>query len=97
MPAIRPQTTFRKGPGVGQSWNHPKQNGRLLDLLIRLLQAAPASCWPGADGLTVEDALCCYRQAAASGRVPGLEPLLQAHPEWKPDLIAFFRKGEANS
>jgi hypothetical protein len=69
----------------------------MLDLLLRLLQTAPASCWPGADGLTVEDALCCYRQAAAGGRVPGLELLLRSHPEWKPDLIAFFRNGLADS
>jgi len=65
-------------------------NPRMLDLLLNYLQAAPAFCWPGADGLTVEDALCCYRQAAAAGCVPGLERLVGEHPQWDHDLRAVF-------
>jgi hypothetical protein len=62
----------------------------MLDLLLTYLQAAPACCWPGADGLTLEDAVCCYRQAAAAGCVPGLERLLRDHPQWSQDLRAVF-------
>jgi hypothetical protein len=62
----------------------------MLDLLLNYLHAAPSCYWPGADGLTLEDALCCYRQAAAAGRVPGLERLLREHPHWSHDLRAMF-------
>jgi hypothetical protein len=63
--------------------------GGLLALLSSNLQAA--FCWPGADSLTTEDAVECYRQAVAAGRVPGLEDMLQAHPECAEHLRAFFR------
>jgi hypothetical protein len=80
---------------VGQLRDFPGRNLPMLELLLDILRAAPACCWPGGDGLTLEDALSCYRQAAASGWVPGLKMLLQAHPEWRTDLIAVF--GEVRS
>jgi hypothetical protein len=62
----------------------------MLDLLLNYLHAAPAFCWPGADGLTLDDALVCYRQAAAAGQVPGLDSLVSEHPQWRNDLRNLF-------
>jgi len=64
----------------------------LLELLLNHLPAALGWLWPGADGLTVDDALGCYRAAAASGCVPGLNQLLRDHPQWNQDLVTFFGK-----
>lgn len=74
---------------AGEPNDFPVETGRMLDLLLNHLQAA--FCWPGADGLTIQDALGCYRQAAASGRVPGLEELLREYPEWGRYLRAVFK------
>lgn len=73
----------------------PGRNRRMLALLLNHLQLA--FCWPGADGLTIQDALGCYRQAAASGRVPGLEELLREYPEWSLDLRAVFKDVSARA
>ncbi len=51
-----------------------------INLLLGYLEAARC-CWPGADGLTVEDALRGFPQAAAAGWVPDPEELLRIHPE----------------
>lgn len=58
----------------------------LQELLLGYLQSNHAFPWPGADGLTVEDALASYREAAASGRVPDGDELLRRHPELSDEL-----------
>ena len=62
----------------------------LRDALLGHLLAAGCPCWPGSDGLTVEDVLRCYADHVAAGRVPDLIRLLQRHPDLEGALRAFF-------
>jgi hypothetical protein len=63
---------------------------RVRELLLGHLRSAALPLWPGADGLTLEDALLSYPQAAAAGRVPDLRQLLRECPELAEELTAFF-------
>jgi hypothetical protein len=63
---------------------------RLHELLLEHLRAADAPAWPGADGLTLEEVLHSYPQAAAEGLVPDLRVLLEEHPELGDAVRAFF-------
>jgi len=51
-----------------------------MDILLGYLETARC-WWPGADGLTVLDAIRDYPQAAAAGWVPDRDELLRIHPE----------------
>ena len=62
---------------------------RLQEVLLGYLQTAPAVC-PGADSLTLEDALSNYRQGATASVVPGLKELLGRYPDLAEELRAFF-------
>ena len=66
------------------------RKARVRELLLGYLQAAALPLWPGADGLTVQDALRGYPQAAAAGRVPDLCQLLRDHPALVEELTALF-------
>jgi hypothetical protein len=59
----------------------PAAGQTLHDILLGYLQANHSFPWPGADGLTLEDALNSYLEAVALGRVPGGAELLRRHPE----------------
>jgi len=50
-----------------------------INVLLSHLEAAN-TWWPGADGLTVEDALRSYPEAVAAGQVPNRAELVRAHP-----------------
>jgi hypothetical protein len=62
----------------------------LRQLLLELLRRPRTGFWPGADGLTLEEVLSSYPQAAAAGCVPDCEELLSGHPEWRAELSEFF-------
>jgi hypothetical protein len=66
-----------------------ERQARVRELLLGHLRSAAVPLWPGADGLTLEDALLSYPQAAAAGWVPDLRHLLREHPELAKELTAF--------
>jgi hypothetical protein len=63
---------------------------RLHELLLAHLRAVDAPFWPGADGVTLDEVLLSYPQAAADGLVPDLCALREQHPELAEVLNAFF-------
>lgn len=63
---------------------------RLHELLLAHLRAADAPPWPGTDGMTVEEILLNYPQAAAAGLVPDMQTLLESHPDLADVLREFF-------
>jgi hypothetical protein len=62
----------------------------LCEVLLGYLRAAGEPVCPGADGLTLEDALAAYPQSIVDGLVPGLQELLRLHPDLRDALLAFF-------
>jgi hypothetical protein len=58
-------------------------------LLAQLKQAR--GCWPGADGLVVDDLLESYSRSAAAGWVPTLPELQGLHPELAVALAALVK------
>jgi hypothetical protein len=63
---------------------------RLHEVLLGYLEGPQVILWPGADGLTLGEALLGYAEAAAAGQVPDQQELLQRHPELAEELRAFF-------
>ena len=63
---------------------------RLEEILLDCLERAAFPCWPGGDGLTVQDVLQSYPQAMTHGLVPKLEELLLRHPDLTEELQAFL-------
>jgi hypothetical protein len=68
----------------------------LHEILLGYLRAAGEPLCPGADGLTLEDALAAYPQAAAAGLVPDRRELLRRHPDLRDAVEAFFAERAAH-
>jgi hypothetical protein len=69
---------------------HDDRRWRMQELLLAYLLAADVLTWPGVDGLTIDEVLRSYPQAAADGLVPDLPALQQCHPELAALLKNFF-------
>jgi hypothetical protein len=62
----------------------------LSKILLDHLQRAWSHISPGIDGLTVDDVLDFYFQAAAAGQVPNQEELLRQYPQLAAEVAVFF-------
>jgi hypothetical protein len=70
----------------------------LPEVLLAYLDAVPAPTWPGADGLTLEDALSCYPVAIGAHQVPDRSQLRERHPDLAEEVEAFFaHPGESHT
>lgn len=78
-----------------QSFAESRYEPALVAVLLRHLQ--PCLCWPGADGITIDDVLHFYASAAARGLVPGKDALVDWHPELASALEAFFADTRGDS
>jgi hypothetical protein len=68
----------------------------LEEILLGCLERAAFPCWPGGDGLTVQDVVQSYPQAMTFGLVPSLEELLLRHPGLTEELRAFLSGADAH-
>jgi hypothetical protein len=64
--------------------------GEVQELLLRYLLRAAAPAWPGADGLTLDEVVRSYPEAAAAHIVPDQEWLGHRHPHLRDKLDHFF-------
>jgi len=69
----------------------------LSAILLDHLRTTKANFWHGIDGLTLDDALSCYCDAAADGHVPRKEELICQHPELAAELETFFTSPQRSS
>ena len=72
-------------------------NPALSEILLDHLRRTKANFWRGIDGLTLDDALNCYCEAAADGQVPSKDQLLCQHPELAAELERFFTASKPSS
>lgn len=64
----------------------------LREILLDHLQSAMLLPAPGADGLTLDDAVDCYPLGIEAGLVPGGDALAQLHPEMADEIKTLFPK-----
>jgi len=68
----------------------PANAEQVRAILLGYLHCRAAGLWPGSDGITVDDILRSYPQAAAAGRVPDLPELRRRFPDLTDSLAAWF-------
>lgn len=61
---------------------------QLREILLGFFHRAAMLPIPGADGLTLDDVVDCYRAGIAAGLVPTWEALAQMHPELTEEIKA---------
>jgi hypothetical protein len=62
----------------------------LFERLLEYLEDAGLAAWPGTDGLTLEEVLGDYVDAAAAGFVPNGDELRLRHPDLAALVQEFF-------
>ena len=62
----------------------------LAEILLAHMQQQQVRMWPGSDGLTVDEVLAFFLDAAALYGVPNPDELLELHPELAKELELFF-------
>src|SRR5262245_53706164 len=90
IPAGNAMSMSDRQPESEVSWQ------RFHATLLGYLQAAGWPRWPGADGLTVQEALRSYLPAATAGLVPNRRQLLLEYPDLAAELNSFFDRHEAS-
>jgi hypothetical protein len=73
----------------------PAQAEQVRAILAGYLQCRAAGLWPGGDGITLDDVLRAYPQAAAVGRVPDLPELRRRFPDLAESLASWFARHTA--
>lgn len=61
----------------------------LREILLDLMQST--MLLPGADGLTLDDAVDCYPLGIDAGLVPSRDALVQMHPEMAEEIKTLFQ------
>jgi hypothetical protein len=64
-------------------------------ILLGYFQCRAAHLWPGSDGMTLDDILRNYPQAAALGQVPTLPELRRRFPDLAAALASWFAEHAA--
>ena len=70
--------------------HEPAAAEQVRTILLGYLQCRAAAQWPGSDGITLDDILRSYPQAAAVGRVPDLPQLRRRFPDLADALASWF-------
>jgi hypothetical protein len=70
--------------------HEPAAAEQVRTILLGYLQCRAAAQWPGSDGITLDDILRSYPQAAAVGRVPDLPQLRRRFPDLADALARWF-------
>ena len=67
---------------------------RVVELLAGYLFPTGPGMWPGADGLTVAEAVgMLYPAEVRAGHLPDQAELVRRHPELADGIVAFFSRG----
>ena len=68
----------------------PQPSDSLAGLLADYLAHSPSNCFPGADGMLIDEVVRDYPAAANAQAVPGEVELCHRHPHLAPQVVAFF-------
>jgi hypothetical protein len=63
---------------------------QVTEILLGYLQCRAGRLWPGSDGVTLDEVLRSYPQAAAARLVPDLPELLRRYPDLAAEMAAWF-------